>query len=112
MDIAAIQAQLSEFASERDWNQYHSPKNLAMALAVEAAELMEIFQWVGSEESRRIVDSPSKLQAAAEEIADISIYLFRLADVLGLDIERVIKEKIEQNAAKYPEDEPHRWSME
>ena len=61
MDIPKIQSRLKEFASERDWDQYHSPKNLSMALSVEASELMEIFQWVGAEESRKVVEHPDKL---------------------------------------------------
>ena len=102
MNIPDIQARLQEFATDRDWDQYHSPKNLSMALSVEAAELMEIFQWVGAEESRKVVEHPGKLSEVEAEIADICIYAIRLAGVLGIDLENAIDDKIAQNIKKYP----------
>ena len=111
MDIADIQSRLREFASERDWDQYHSPKTLSMALAVEAAELMEIFQWVGSEESRRVVEHSDKLGQVEAEIADICIYAIRLADVIGVDLDVAISHKIDQNSEKYPLGDNRRWSF-
>ena len=111
MDIPKIQSRLKEFASERDWDQYHSPKNLSMALSVEASELMEIFQWVGAEESRKVVDHPDKLGEVEAEIADICIYAIRLADVIGIDLETAIDQKIDQNIEKYPPSANRHWSF-
>jgi NTP pyrophosphatase (non-canonical NTP hydrolase) len=111
MDIPKIQSRLKEFASERDWDQYHSPKNLSMALSVEASELMEIFQWVGAEESRKVVDHPDKLGQVEAEIADICIYAIRLAGVIGIDLETAIDQKIDQNIEKYPPSANRHWSF-
>jgi dCTP diphosphatase len=111
MDIPKIQARLKEFALERDWDQYHSPKNLSMALSVEASELMEIFQWVGAEESRKVVDHPDKLGQVEAEIADICIYAIRLAGVIGIDLETAIDQKIDQNIEKYPASANRHWSF-
>ena len=111
MDIPKIQARLKEFASERDWDQYHSPKNLSMALSVEASELMEIFQWVGAEESRKVVEHPDKLVQVEAEIADICIYAIRLAGVIGIDLETAIDQKIDQNIEKYPPSANRHWSF-
>lgn len=93
---------LREFAAERDWDRFHSPKNLAMALIVEAAELVEHFQWLSEAQSQALPDD--KRAEVAQEIADIQIYLIRLADKLGIDIERAVYAKIELNAEKYPAD--------
>ena len=111
MDIDGIQSRLRKFATDRDWEQYHSPKNLSMALAVEAAELMEIFQWVGAEESRKVVDHPDKLGQVEAEIADICVYAIRLADIIGIDLEAAINRKIDQNIEKYPRGGNRRWSF-
>ena len=111
MDIPKIQARLKDFASERGWEQYHSPKHLSMALSVEAAELMEIFQWVGAEESRKVVDHPDKLGQVEAEIADICVYAIRLADITGIDLEAAINRKIDQNIEKYPPGGNHHWSF-
>ena len=111
MDIPKIQARLKEFALERDWDQYHSPKNLSMALSVEESELMEIFQWVGSEESRKVVDHLDKLGEVEAEIADICIYAIRLAGVIGIDLETAIDQKIDQNIEKYPASANRHWSF-
>jgi dCTP diphosphatase len=83
-DLEALRAQIEHFAKERDWDQFHSPKNLSMALSVEVAELVEIFQWLTEAQSNNL--TADKLLAAADEIADIQIYLIRLADKLGVDI--------------------------
>ena len=98
--LEQIKTRLREFAKERDWDQFHSPKNLAMALIVEAAELVEHFQWLSEEQSQTL--SPEKLAEVAQEIADIQIYLIRLADKLGVDMEKAVKAKIELNEKKYP----------
>jgi len=100
--LDSIKIRLREFASERDWDQFHSPKNLAMALIVEAAELVEHFQWLTGEQSQAL--SQEKLAEVEQEIADIQIYLVRLADKLGIDIERAVDAKMEINAGKYPAD--------
>ncbi len=91
-----------EFVAEREWARFHTPKNLTMALAVEAAELMEIFQWLSQQEARTIQRDPAKGQAVTEEMADVFYYLLRLADVLKVDLERAFVEKMEKNRAKYP----------
>jgi dCTP diphosphatase len=102
MNIAAIQQALREFAEERDWNQFHSPKNLAIALSVEAAELLERFQWLKEDESRCLAEKPEDYRAVREEIADVLIYLLRLADQLSIDLEEAVREKMRHNAEKYP----------
>ncbi|BBL76620.1 nucleotide pyrophosphohydrolase [Methylomagnum ishizawai] len=102
MNVDAIQKSLREFAEERDWNRFHSPKNIATALAVEAAELLENFQWLTEEESRRLAERPEDFRAVREEIADVQIYLLRLADLLGVDLEAAVRDKLALNAAKYP----------
>ena len=100
MNISKIQSQLENFASERDWEQFHTPKNLSMALSVEASELVEIFQWLNPEES----NSPNQkqIQEINSEVADIAMYLLRFCSVLGIDIEEAIEKKLEKNALKYP----------
>jgi NTP pyrophosphatase (non-canonical NTP hydrolase) len=100
MDIDALQKRLAEFAAERDWEKFHSPKNLAMALAAEAGELVEEFQWLTETESANL-DAAQK-QAVAYELADVMIYLVRLADQLDVDLDVVVPEKIRINAEKYP----------
>ena len=89
-----------EFNRERDWEQYHSPKNLAMALLVEAAELAEHFQWLNQKESGQIADN--KREAIKDEIGDVLIYLVNLADKCGIDPLKAAQDKIEKNRAKYP----------
>ena len=100
MDIDALQQRLAEFAAERDWGQFHSPKNLAMALAAEAGELVEAFQWLTETESANL-DATQK-QAVAYELADVLIYLVRLADRLDIDLDVAVTDKIRINAEKYP----------
>ena len=101
-DIEQLQRRLQAFADRRDWNQFHSPKNLTMALIVEAAELAEHFQWLTQEESFGL--SADKLEAVGEELADIFVYLIRLADQLGVDLPAAVERKIELNEKKYPAD--------
>ena len=88
------------FAAERDWQQFHTPKNLVMALSVEASELMEHFQWLTTEQSTTL--DTTKRNEVAQELADVLIYLVRLSDVLGVDLAAAAQEKIRINAAKYP----------
>jgi len=91
---------LREFAEERDWEQFHSPKNLSMALAVEIAEIVEHFQWLTEEESRNL--DPEVLKKVRAEIGDVQIYLARLADQLGISPIEAALEKLEINRQKYP----------
>ncbi len=93
-------SQLRRFAAERDWEQFHSPKNLAMALSVEVAEIVEVFQWLTEDQSRKL--DGEKLDKVKEEIADVMIFLTNLADKLGIDPLEAAKEKIEKNRKKYP----------
>jgi NTP pyrophosphatase (non-canonical NTP hydrolase) len=97
-----LKKRLAEFAKERDWEQFHSPKNLAMALIVEAGELVEPLQWLSEEESRHL--SAQQHQAISEEAADVLLYLIRFADRLGIDLEKAAWDKIEKNGVKYPAD--------
>ena len=97
-----IKLKLRDFAEQRDWNQFHSPKNLAMALNVEAAELLEHFQWLTEQQSASL--DTDTLKEVADEIADIQVYLIRLADKLGVDIVSTTLAKIDKNAEKYPAD--------
>ena len=101
-ELDELREQVREFVRERDWEQFHSPKNLAMALSVEAAELMEIFQWLTEAQSREL-DEESRA-AADQEVADVFIYLVRLADQLGIDPLDAARRKLAENARKYPVD--------
>jgi NTP pyrophosphatase (non-canonical NTP hydrolase) len=95
-----LRDKLRRFVAERDWDQYHSPKNLAMALSVEAAELVEHFQWLTEAQSRAL--PPAKLAQVRDEMADVLVYLVRLADKLEVDLLTAAAQKIDQNALKYP----------
>ena len=99
-DLTSLRDTLRAFCAARDWHRYHTPKNLVMALSVEAAELVEHFQWATPEESLAL--TPEKRAAVADEIADVLIYLTELADVLGIDPIAAARDKIIKNAAKYP----------
>jgi dCTP diphosphatase len=100
--LEMLTTQLAEFARERDWDRFHSPKNLAMALAGEAGELLEHFQWLTEAESRALPVEVS--DAVALEMADVLLYLVRLADTLGVDLASAAVRKIALNAEKYPVD--------
>ncbi len=102
MDVSEIQTRLRQFSSERDWDQFHSPKNLAMALAAEAGELVELFQWLTEAQSMELAKDESKLSRVGEEVADVLIYLLRLTDKLGIDLDLAVEQKIHSNAEKYP----------
>jgi NTP pyrophosphatase (non-canonical NTP hydrolase) len=94
-----------EFVDERDWRQFHTPKNLSMALAIEAAELMEHFQWLTPKESQALAADRAKLSEVADELSDVLCYGLALANELGLDISDSLARKMEKNRAKYPADE-------
>lgn len=100
--ILRLREQLRQFAAERDWDRFHSPKNLAAALSVEAAELLEPFQWLSEEQSRSL--PPDSLERVTHELADVFLYLIRLADRLDVDLVAAAARKIELNARKYPVD--------
>lgn len=101
--IQSLTAALRTFAAEREWEQFHSPKNLASALTVEAAELLEQFQWLTEEQSRAL--DAAKLAAVRHELADVFLYLLQLADKLQVDLAAAAQEKLALNARKYPADQ-------
>lgn len=98
--LIALRDRLRAFAAERDWEQFHAPKNLAMALMVEAAELAEPFQWLTADESDDL--SPERLDRVRAEMADVLLYLVRLADRLNVDLVEAAERKLDENAGKYP----------
>lgn len=102
-DLDALRDRLRAFAAERDWDRFHDPKNLAMALTAEAGELLEVFQWLTTDEVRSEV-SPEDKKAASEELADILIYAVRMADVLHIDLVEAAEAKLTLNAERYPVD--------
>jgi NTP pyrophosphatase (non-canonical NTP hydrolase) len=103
--VGELREIIRTFVDERDWRQFHAPKNLAMALAIEAAELMEHFQWIDVEASRALADDAVKRAAAGEELADVIGYALALANELGLDVSDAIRDKMIKNARKYPAEE-------
>lgn len=100
MDLEKYRQKIRQFADERNWDKFHNPKNLSMALSAEVGELLEIFQWLNTNESKSLNNKDH--QSVKEEIADIMIYLIRLSDKLGIDLEEAVEEKIKLNAKKYP----------
>lgn len=102
LDIAQLQDLLRRFAAERGWDELNTPKNLATALVVEAAELAEIFQWMTPEASWRTRDDPALHEALGDEVADVLIYLVQLADRTGVDCGSAVARKLQKNALKYP----------
>lgn len=98
--LSQLRDALREFAAERDWDQFHSPKNLAAALSVEAAELLERFQWLTEEQSRSL--APDDLARVRDEMADVLLYLVRLADKLDVNLLDAARDKMRKNALKYP----------
>ena len=102
LDLEKIHTALKAFAQERDWDQFHSVKNLSMALSVEASELAEIFQWMKEEDSNQLAQNPEAFFHAEEEIADVFLYLLRIAGKLDIDLEAAALKKMKKNALKYP----------
>lgn len=92
--------QIRKFRDERDWMQFHDPKNLATSISIEAAELLALFQWTQGVDAARVAQEKSEM--VADEVADVAIYLLELCDVVGIDIELAIEAKLEKNAKKYP----------
>jgi len=101
-DLEDIKHRVRQFAQARDWDQFHSPKNLTMAMSVEVGELMEHFQWLTEQQSQNL--DAKTLAAVTDEIADIHVYLVRLADKLGVDILKAVEHKMQKNEQKYPAD--------
>jgi NTP pyrophosphatase (non-canonical NTP hydrolase) len=95
-------ARIRKFRDDRDWKQFHNPKDLGFSISIEAAELLELFQWKSAEESARF--AADNRERVSEEIADVAIYLVELADITGIDLAKAIEAKLEKNARKYPVD--------
>ena len=102
--VSELRQLIADFVAERDWSQFHSPKNVSMALAIEAAELMEHFQWLTTEASRELAGDPKRLAEVSEELADVIGYSLALANELGIDVSQSIRAKMVKNAQKYPVD--------
>ena len=103
--LAELKQLVGDFVDRRDWHQFHSPKNLSMAMAIEVAELMEHFQWLPAEQSRRVGQQPQRLAAVGEELADVLCYVLAMANELGLDLSTAVRQKIAKNEQKYPAEE-------
>lgn len=101
--LQELKDKMARFVRERDWEQFHTPKNLSMSIAIEAAELMEHFQWLTVEQSKNL--NPTALQEIGEELADIIIYSLSLANFLGLDLAETVNAKMEKNIRKYPKEQ-------
>ena len=99
-DIKILQEKVANFISERDWNQFHSPKNISMSIAIEAAELMEHFQWRTTEESKKIIEE--KRSEIEDEVADVMIYLLSFVNVCNIDLFEAVTKKIEHNQTRFP----------
>lgn len=104
MDTKKLQSKLAQFAAERDWDQFHNPKNLAIALSVECSELLEEFQWLTEEQATKVMATTDQAERIQEELADITAYLLQLANKLDIDLEEALLKKINKNAVKYPVD--------
>jgi NTP pyrophosphatase (non-canonical NTP hydrolase) len=103
--VGELRKIVDRFVEERDWRQFHTPKNLSIALAIEAAELMEHFQWLDPQESRAVAHDDLKRAAAGEELADVICYALAMANELGIDVSQALTDKMVKNAQKYPADE-------
>ena len=104
IDVTRLAAKLEQFATERDWTQFHSPKNLVMALTGEVGELNEIFQWMSEQASKEAGRDAQTAKAIQDELADVLLYLVRLSSVLGVDLNAAVQQKLEANAKRYPAD--------
>jgi len=102
MELEALKKKVIAFRDERDWKQFHNPKDLALSINVEAGELAELFQWKTEEEIKEALKDPAKLQELKHELADIVIYCLDMAEETGIDLEQAILEKLEHNSKKYP----------
>lgn len=104
VDTTGLAQALEAFATERDWAQFHSPKNLVMALTGEVGELNELFQWLTEQQSKDLANNPEGKRRVAEELADVLFYLVRTASVMGIDLNQAASDKLALNAEKYPAD--------
>lgn len=102
VELNDLQHELREFAAQRDWQRFHTPKNFVMALAGEVGELTELFQWLTPEESAAVMTQPGQAERVREEIADVFAYLLQLADVLGIDLAAALRAKVRRNEQRYP----------
>ncbi|MCY1278384.1 MazG-like family protein [compost metagenome] len=102
VDVSQLAEKLEQFANDRNWAQFHSPKNLAMALSGEVGELTEIFQWMTEDASKEAARNPETAQAVKDELADVLMYVVRLASVLGVDVNAAVQQKLKLNGEKYP----------
>ncbi|MGW6398517.1 nucleotide pyrophosphohydrolase [Streptomyces sp. NBC_01003] len=102
LDVAGLQRRLAQFAEARNWEQYHTPKNLVAALSVEASELVEIFQWLTPEESAGVMADPDTAHRVRDEVADVLAYLLQLCEVLGIDALAALSAKIDRNEERFP----------
>jgi NTP pyrophosphatase (non-canonical NTP hydrolase) len=100
--VTELRELVRSFVDARDWRQFHSPKNLAMSLAIEAAELMEHFQWISAENSREIAADPTQLTEVSDELADVLCYALAMANEMGIDLSTAIRSKMKKNEMKYP----------
>ena len=104
INVSRLERALAEFSQERDWDQFHTPRNLVMALTGEVGELNEIFQWMPESMAINAARSPETTKAVHDEMADVLMYLVRLASVLGVDLNQAVTDKLAKNAEKYPAD--------
>jgi len=107
LNITKLIEEIRKFAKDRNWEQYHIPKNISMALSVEASELVEIFQWLTPAESSNLKNDPIQIEKVKDEIADILVYLIRMVDLLDIDVNEALYNKMKKNAQKYPVDKAH-----
>lgn len=102
IDLMKLNQDIEQFVKERDWDQFHSVKNLTMALNVESSELMEIFQWLSEEKSNNVKSDPETLRKVEDEVADVFVYLMRILSKTEIDLEKAVRNKMKKNADKYP----------
>jgi len=103
-NISYLISQVRQFLEERDWEKYHNPKDLAESICIEAAELLQLFQWTKPKESEQFKGQPSKVQRVREELADVVIYCLSMANTLDIDLTSIVLDKLKQNKDKYPSD--------
>jgi NTP pyrophosphatase (non-canonical NTP hydrolase) len=103
--VAELRQLVNTFVDRRDWHQFHSPKNLAMSLAIETAELMEHFQWISTDQSRRVIEQPEQMSLVTDELADVFCYVLAMANELNLDLSTAVRHKMAKNEQKYPADQ-------
>ena len=104
-NVAKLKILVRDFVHARDWRQFHTPKNISMSMAIEAAELMEHFQWLTAEQSRELANQPDSLAEVADELADVLCYALAMANELGIDVASAVENKMAKNVRKYPADQ-------